>query len=103
MTQPHNPRPAHPAWCFKDGESAIGRHVSQVHKVGDRSKGGIASVWLTAIGTGPPRMHVSVAQMAWATIDIPLKDAVLLRDALTELLKSAVYKPGSTATDGSQR
>jgi hypothetical protein len=92
MTRPQQSRPGHPLWCVKDGESTIGRHVSAVLQAGERREGGAASVWLTVMNGGRPRVHMSVAQMAWAVIDLPLEDAARVRDNLTALLVAAGYE-----------
>jgi hypothetical protein len=92
VTAARNERPGHPPWCVKDSKSTVGRHVSVVLKFGARRQGGQATIWLTGSNTGPVRVHLSVAQMAWAAIDMPPADAAALRDGLTELLRQAGHE-----------
>ena len=86
------PRNGHPSWCVRDGESQIGRHVSAQVRAGVRRNGGEATAWLTSMGGGPARLHLSVAHMAWAQIDLSLLEASELRDGLTKLLRAAGYE-----------
>jgi hypothetical protein len=92
VTRPRSERPGHPSWCVKDDDTRPVVHTSKVLRAGQRRHGGESAVWLTVTGTGQPVVHVTVAHMAWASIDMPPHEAATLRDQLTAMLQAAGHE-----------
>jgi hypothetical protein len=85
-----------PPWCTRpDHDQFPNLHRSAEIRVGpERHRGrGQVNVYLEAADGGPVWVAVNAAHMAWATVQISLADAVVLRDGLTRLIEAAGSPP----------
>ncbi|MFC3736498.1 hypothetical protein [Paractinoplanes deccanensis] len=99
MTSPQrrNDRRNHePSWCTKRSHDEYpGLHKSAATTVGSRRAfvgEGEVTVYLKQGMDGPVWVSVCAAHMSSATASVPLRDAAVLRDALTALLKAAGHE-----------